>query len=56
VGPVVLVEGVLHRDDGVLGAQIDVQVGQGVAGQNLGAVVLGGLEVEVVLAYIYDKI
>lgn len=47
--PVVLSEGVLNGDNGVLGSQLLVQVGELLVGEPLGGVTLGVLEVEVVL-------
>lgn len=47
--PVVLSEGVLDADDGVLASQRLVQVGQLLVGEPLGGVAVGVLEVKVVL-------
>lgn len=47
--PVILSEGVLDGDDGVLGSQLLVQVGELLIGDPLGGVTLRVLEVEVVL-------
>lgn len=47
--PVVLREGVLNADDGVLAGQLLVEVGQLLVGEPLGGVAVGVLEVEVVL-------
>lgn len=47
--PVILSEGVLDGDNGVLGSELLVQVGELLVGDPLGGVALGVLEVEVVL-------
>ena len=47
--PVILSEGVLNADDGVLASQRLVQVGQLLVGEPLGGVAVGVLEVKVVL-------
>lgn len=47
--PVILSEGVLDGDDGVLGSQLLVQIGELLVGDPLRGVALGVLEVEVVL-------
>lgn len=47
--PVILSEGVLDGDNGVLGSQLLVQIGELLVGDPLGGVALGVLEVEVVL-------
>lgn len=52
--PVVLSEGVLDGDDGVLAGQRLVQVGQLLVGEPLGGVALGVLEVQVVLALLVE--
>ena len=47
--PVILSKGVLNADDGVLGGQRLVEVGQLLVGEPLGGVAVGVLEVQVVL-------
>jgi hypothetical protein len=52
--PVILVEGVFNRDDGVLLDVAEVEVGQLLAGDPLGWVRVGVLEVKIVLAILVE--
>ena len=52
--PVILVEGVLDGDDGVLVAQILVDLDDLRAGVGQRAVVVGSLEVKIVFAFDFD--
>ena len=54
VGPVILVKGVLDGDDGVLVDELLVEGDHFISGQNLGRILFGGLEVQVVGILVLD--